>query len=109
MLKKSNRLPARIRVSGSLHLANPFFTVRYAKNDFEESRFAFIISKKVDSKAVIRNRIRRQFSEGIKNLLVDIKPGFDFIFIVKKEILDKTTAEIQKEIKLTLKKGEIIK
>ena len=108
MLKKSHRLPAKVRLSGSLYLTNPFFTIRFAKSDFEESRFVFIVSKKVSSKAVVRNRIRRQMSEGVKNLLPNIKLGYNFIFSVKKEAQFKTTAEIYKEIKSSLERAELI-
>lgn len=108
MLKRSLRLPAKIRLSGTLHLTNPLFTIRYAKSGFEESRFVFIVSKRVSSKAVVRNRIKRQISEGVRNLLPSIKLGYNFIFSVKKEAQFKTTAEIYKEIEASLKKAEFI-
>jgi ribonuclease P protein component len=109
MLKRSHRLPAKIRLSGSLHLTNPLFTIRYAKGGLEENRFAIIVSKRVSNKAVIRNRARRQISEGIKNLLTEIRPSYDFLFNIKKEILDKSTVEVYREIQITFKKAGLIK
>ena len=109
MLKRSYRLPARTKISGSLHLVGSLFTLRYAKSKEKESRFVFIVSKKVNKSAVIRNRIRRQMSEGVADLLTKIKPGYDFLFTAKKNAQGKTTEEVYKEIESSIKKAELIK
>jgi len=109
MLKRSHRLSAKTRISGSFHLTGLLFTLRYVKNREKESRFVFIVSKKVNKSAVIRNRIRRQMSEGVADLLTKIKPGYDFLFTAKKNAQGKTTEEIYKEIESNIKKAELIK
>lgn len=74
------------------------------------SRFAFIVSKKISKKAVQRNRIRRILSEQVRLLLPKIKPGFDNIFLVKKDILGKTSADVGREVKeILVKTGTIDK
>ncbi|PIP74954.1 MAG: ribonuclease P protein component [Candidatus Levybacteria bacterium CG_4_9_14_3_um_filter_35_16] len=108
MLKKRYRLPARTKLSNSLHLLNLLFTLRYAKSKSENNRFVFIVSKKVNKSAVVRNRIRRQMSEAITKLLLKIKPGYDFLFTAKKDVHGKTTEEIYKEIESSLKKTKLI-
>lgn len=62
------------------------------------SRFAFIVSKKISPLAVQRNRIRRLLSEAIYSGIEKIKPGNDFVFLVKKLIIGKNLTEIKKEI-----------
>lgn len=109
MLKRSYRLPARTKLNNSLHLSNLLFTLRYAKSKSENSRFVFIVSKKVSKSAVVRNRIRRQMSEAITKLLLKIMPGYDFLFTAKIGARGKTTEEIYKEIGSSLKKAELIK
>ncbi len=74
----------------------------------KNSRFAFIVSKKISKKAVQRNRIRRILSEQITVFLPKIKPGFDNVFLVKKDILGKTSAVVGKEVKEMLIKADML-
>lgn len=74
----------------------------------KNSRFAFIVSKKISKKAVQRNRIRRILSEQIRVFLPKIKPGFDNVFLVKKDILGKTSAVVGKEVKEMLIKAGML-
>ncbi len=55
--------------------------VKSVKNSLDKIRFAFIVSKKVSAKAVLRNKIRRQLSEIIRPKLKKMKAGQDVIRI----------------------------
>lgn len=66
------------------------------------SRFAFIVSKKISPLASRRNRIRRLLSEAIYSFLSKIKPGFDFVFLIKKTIIGKNLVEIKREVESLL-------
>jgi ribonuclease P protein component len=68
------------------------------------NRFAIVVSKKVDKRAVVRNRIRRLISSSIEELYNDLKQGKDTMFIVKREAINKSRRDFFKEIKLTLEK-----
>jgi ribonuclease P protein component len=89
--------------------ANPLFTLKYSKNDKEISRFAVIVSKKIDFRAVARNRVRRQIASCIGEMLERIVPGVDFLFIVKKEAIGKKTIEICSAIDSIIRKESLIK
>ena len=52
------------------------------RNDLDFCRFAFIVSRKVSTKAVVRNKIRRKVREAIKLEMENYQPGSDNIFIV---------------------------
>ena len=52
------------------------------KNDLAFCRFAFVVSKKVSSKAVVRNKIRRKIREAVRLNWQDCQPGTDNLFIV---------------------------
>jgi len=104
MLKKKYRLLKETKFNKKDFYASPFFVLKVAKNEKSFSRFGFIVSKKIDKRATVRNRIKRQIRVCIETNLDKIKPGHDMLFILKKQMLSKTTKEINE---LTL--GELEK
>ncbi|MFN3301454.1 MAG: ribonuclease P protein component [Patescibacteria group bacterium] len=60
--------------------------VKYRKNNLDYSRFAFIVSTKVDKRSTARNKIKRRLREIVHQNLKIIKPGFDVLVIAKPEI-----------------------
>ncbi len=109
MLKKDNRLKVRARLEKSQTVLNPLFTLKYGKNEKGVNRFAVIVSKKVDIRAVARNRTRRQIMSCIEKIIDKTVLGFDFLFIVKKEAVGKKTIVICKAIESIIKKENLIK
>lgn len=79
-----NSLPKQILNSQS-------FSVRYRKND-EDLKVAVVVSKKVDKRATVRNKIRRKILESVQKSGVG---NTDLVFYVKKEI---DIPEIEKEV-----------
>ena len=84
-------------------LSDKFLFLKVKKNDLQVSRFGLIIGKKISNKAVIRNRLKRQLREIIKNNLFNIKPGFDIVIITKPEIINKNYQEIKNDLEKLLK------
>ena len=103
MLKKENRIVKRteflkIKETGTIK-QSPFFGLAYLiDKENVENKIGFIISKKVSKKAVTRNKIRRQISEIIYNLVDDLPKGFIGIFLVRSNILDIEMKSLQIEI-----------
>lgn len=58
-----------------------FSIVIFTPNDLDFNRFAFIVSAKVDKKAVVRNKIKRRLREIIRLNYVKFKKAFDFIVV----------------------------
>ncbi|MCL4354878.1 ribonuclease P protein component [Patescibacteria group bacterium] len=108
MLKKLHRL-ASGRILNAQALSTEFFVLKFAKNNQEISRFGFLVSKKVDSRATERNRLRRQTRRCIEDRLSQVLPGFDFLFILKKEALGKKTDQICNLVEGVLKKEKLYK
>lgn len=54
----------------------------------KKSRFAVVVSKKVDKRAVVRNRIRRRLYSIIQEIIPEINTTYDIVFIA-------TSADIQ--------------
>ena len=61
---------------------NSFFIVRYLPRPDEPSRFAVIVSTKVDKSAVKRNRLKRLLREMIKKKMAFLPKG-DYAVVVK--------------------------
>ena len=75
----------------------------------DESQLTLEQAKKIDKKAVIRNKIKRSLARALKEILTEIKPGYNFIFIVKKEILEKSQKDLEKNLKETFKINNLLK
>lgn len=82
-----------------------FLILRYIKNDKNIDRTAFLVSKKVSSKAVIRNKIRRRIQESVKISLKDKVMEMDFVFVALPKTKDKNFAEVKEEVLNLVKKA----
>jgi ribonuclease P protein component len=86
-----NRLP---RQSSNF----PSFSVRYDKND-EGLKVAVVVSKKVDKRAVVRNRIKRVILEAIRKEIETSTP-MSLIFYAKKQAAE--SSNLAEEVKKAL-------
>jgi len=93
VLTRSHRFIGRDAVKPVLRsgkkLRGDGFSLRYMPVTTSRSRFAVVVSKKVDKRAVVRNRIRRRVYSVCEEYL-DRQPPLDVAFIV----YDKTLADI---------------
>ena len=109
MFKRENRLVRGTRFNNSNSFSVPQFVLKERKNGLPLNRFGIVVSKKVDKRAVVRNRIKRLFRSTLENLNKNMESGHDILFIVKTAILDKMQKENQELIKQTIEKLGIIK
>lgn len=107
MLKKENRLIS-VRLSSSKNISTPQFILKIAKNDQNLNRFAFIVSKKIDKRAVVRNSLKRKLRSCIEEVFDNIQKGYDFVFYPKQSAIKAERSEILKEITGVLAKGKLI-
>lgn len=114
MISKNFRLKEN-EVKKVLKFWKPFFSywmvLNYKNNNFENNRFAIIISWKNTEWGVERNFFRRRFYDFCKEYL---KWSNDLVFVLKKQIkLDKTKIEsinwFDKDITFLLKSINKIK
>ena len=78
------------------------FIIRYKKNEEDFPRFRVIISKKLEAKAVKRNKLRRQIYESIRLNLEEKAENNDYILIPKKKIIKKIYQEISEDIRVNI-------
>ena len=93
MLRKENRLSKLIRRADEKKFFSPLFNVRISDNKDGKVRFGFVVSKKIDKRAVVRNRTKRVLRASVEGFLKDLM-GKDITVIAKKSLSfkDKETA-----------------
>ncbi|MFH1129462.1 MAG: ribonuclease P protein component [Patescibacteria group bacterium] len=100
MLSSKNRLRKKSDINNVFKkgktVAGHFIFLRATKNELKDNRFAFVVSLKVSKKAVVRNKIKRQLREIVKQ--AELKQGFDFMIITKPSIIGKSFQEIKQDL-----------
>lgn len=71
-------------------------------------QFGFLISKKIDSRAVYRNRLKRRLAAAISFFIPQIKWSGQIVFLPRAKLKEKSTAEIRKIIGFLLAKAKIV-
>ena len=111
MLHRENRLKKegdfKLVLRSKNFFSSDFLILKSIKNNLEMSRFAFIVSKKISNKAVIRNRIKRLLREAVRADIKNIKGGWDIIFFTRKNIVEKKYTEIKEEVEKLLRRANI--
>lgn len=102
-LKKENRLRGKkefetIKEKGNL-VAGKLFSLLILKSSNKHSQFGFIVSKKIDQRAVVRNRIRRLLSEAVNKLLPQIPENLKIIVLAKHPLKESQLNSILQEFK----------
>ena len=77
----------------------------------KQLRLAFSVGLKLDKRAVVRNRVRRQLREVIRILIKEgrLRGGYYLMFVPKPAIKEKNYAEISQEVELLLRKAKVLK
>lgn len=78
------------------------------KNNLDNSRIGFSITKKIGN-SVVRNRTRRRIYEIYRKNFDCIKEGYDIIIIPKKNVVDITHRELESSMLHIFKISHIMK
>ncbi len=113
MLAKASRLTkdkdfARVLKRGRQTYGR-FYRVKALQNQLAHCRFGISVSTKVSKKAVIRNRLKRQTREVVKNLLAKIKENYDVVIIILQPALGKKYQELADDLTLNFKILKLLK
>ncbi len=93
MLAKQFRLPASLRLNGFHTIRQSAFLVKYQHNTLPNSRFGFVVSKKIDKRASARNRVKRMARARIEKKWLATK-GYDVLFVFQAAIVRQTPQDI---------------
>ncbi len=121
MLPQSNRLPSYtirdVMCRGRRIVGNGFtliIDVRIPSSQLERCgkdkscRFAFVVSTKVDKRAIVRNRMRRVMSESIRHIIFTLPTSFDCVILGSKGLVGLPQVEVQMRISEALRKAQLL-
>ena len=78
--------------------------IKALKNELKYNRHGIMVSLKVSKKAVIRNKIKRQIREVLKDHRFNTENFYDIVIIVQKDILESNFLDIKEKLEGLLKK-----
>lgn len=81
--------------------------IKYINNNLNFSKISVVVPIKIDKRAVVRNRIKRQLSEIIRLMYKDIKPGFNIVLFCKSPILETKQEDMKKQVECILEKTNL--
>ena len=88
-----------------LSIANRFLVVRVLSNGLDHSRFGFLVSKRIGN-AVVRNRVKRRLRELVR--LTPVKPGWDVVFIARRDINRANFQELKQATENLLRRTRLV-
>ena len=103
MLKRENRLSKIVRRLGERKFLSPLFSVGIFSNNSGNARFGFVVSKKIDKRAVVRNKTKRVLRAAAAEFLGDLA-GKDVVVNAKKALSSEDKKEVIRELSSILNK-----
>jgi ribonuclease P protein component len=73
-----------------------FFLLKYVMSSDQTAKIIIIVTKKIDKKAVVRNRNKRKIREALRK--VKIRTGFHYALIALSDISKIKQTEIEEEM-----------
>jgi ribonuclease P protein component len=117
--KKSARsYPASLRIkrredfvglqeSGSKVSARNLLLI-YSQSDKATSRFGIVVTRKLDPRATVRNRVKRKIREVLRLNRCNLLGNFEILIIARRGIAECSFQEIEKQILESLRRAKCI-
>lgn len=95
----------RVRHVGQSY-ASPLLVLAFLRNNLTQSRFGFVVSKKL-GKAVRRNKIKRRIREATRLRLENISSGYDLVFIARQRAAQASYWELAAAVEQLVKRANL--
>lgn len=108
MLPRHKRLPANTQLKNPAYLRASHFMIKTGLNNLNYNRYGFVIGKKTTKLAVDRNRSKRLLRSCIEEMDTQLQPGYDFLFIMQKNLAAQKREILYAELVDLLRKGQLL-
>ena len=113
MLKSQNRLRHRRDIDkvykrGTYGAGEGWLSLKAAKTGQAASRAVVVVGKKVDKRAVVRNRIRRRLLGNLLTLWATVPDGYDIVISVHRDMSHLETAKLSALLATALRRAHVI-
>ena len=102
MLPKNNRLTKKKDFELVFNLGKSvkdgFLLYKVVKGSAQQSRFGFIVSKKISNKAVVRNKVRRRMQKAVGDAFRELAQPVDVVLIALSGIQEKEFSQVQEKV-----------
>lgn len=113
MLPRKDLIPLksdfeRIHKTGKVFDSPSFgLVVSYGASDGPKA--AFIVSKKIDKKSVIRHQIKRKLADSVLPFLASLDNKVELVFLAKGKAKERSAADLAAEAEKVLKRERLLK
>ncbi len=112
MLGPQNRLRkprdiTRVYKRGVYGGAEGLLSLKAVTSGDAQSRAVIVVSKKVDKRAVLRNKIRRRLSAALAEIWATVPGGYDIVVSVHSDISGLPAARLRELLQLALKRAHL--
>lgn len=112
MLKQTNRLTKRKEFGyvykHGKYSYNNYLTLIYVPSKLKDIRIGFSVNKKT-GKAYVRNKIKRQLREIVRQNIDKLEPNYNYVFVTKPEITWINYNEIKDSVMDVLQRANKLK
>ena len=108
MLKRKYRLSAGNRLQQPSVIHTQFFTLNVAKSSLPYNRYGFVISKKIDKRASVRNKAKRKLRWCVEKIQERVPGGHDMIFYLKKNVIQTPSSTLCSQMEHIFKKEKLL-
>ena len=112
MLARQNRLRkaseiARVYKQGNYGNAGGVLSVKAAHSGRPEARAVVVVGKKVNKRAVVRNRIRRRIIADLERSWATLRSGYDIVISVHRDVSEIPGPELSERLSFALTRAGV--
>ncbi len=100
-----------IRANGRRYDSPSFgLLVRFGKAEMKNQgpKFAFVVSKKVDRRSVIRHEVKRKLSDAVAKFVEQLSPTVQLVFLAKQAAIQTTRENLVLELTSLLRRAKLL-
>lgn len=98
----------RLRKTGKIFDTPLFGLVVAYSSSSQSAQCAFVVSKKISLKSVVRHEVKRKLSDAVGEFLPNIVKSAELLFLAKQKAIEANPEEIKKEMETVLRRSRLL-